>query len=118
MLKILAACFGLLLLCPMLASAQADPFSGIFQNDEMTLSLSKAPDGYSGTIQMGDNSFPAKATVVNKRLNGKFTSEGKSFTFTAEFTGETLNFKTGKTGYSLTKNNAPSGVNVPDIADN
>ncbi len=79
------------------ATSAAVSYSGIFKDDRVTLEL--APPGgakknYTGTIHLGDQSFPVTASIENGMLRGTFESQGDHFSFAAAMDGPTLTFTT------------------------
>jgi hypothetical protein len=85
------------------APGGAPSYSGTFSNDKFTLQLQQQPDGsYSGTIQLGTSSFPARASMTATGLNGVFQSGGNNFGFQAQLqnNGDML-FVTSGTTYVL-----------------
>jgi hypothetical protein len=97
-------CAGLLWVT---AGSQAADFSGTFTNEDLSVSLSRTPDGYKGQIQSGGQRFAATAREVDGRLQGTFVSEGNSFEFNATLQDDILTFSTGDATYALRKVKAP-----------
>src|SRR5437879_11478821 len=64
------------------ASAQRDPFVGVFQGDKITLELTGAGGKYSGTLTVQGTSLPASAVAAGNSANGSFEAGGRSYPFT------------------------------------
>ena len=78
-------------------------FAGKFSNDKLTLELSPSAGGYVGTITLGDDKFPAKASVSGEHLTGSFVASGDEFAFTATFTDGRLILVSGGKTHSLAR---------------
>jgi hypothetical protein len=88
------------------------PYAGHFANDKVTVDLSPSGAGYAGTISMGDNRFPATATVTGPGLAGTFSASGAQFDFTATLSGDQLLLHTGTKTYTLSR--TPAGARPID----
>ena len=79
------------------------PLAGEYAGDKLRLTLSPASDGrsFTGTVTLGDKTFPLTARIDAGAVNGTFTSGGQAFEFTAVQAGDVLTFKTGRTTYTL-----------------
>ncbi|HET6246109.1 MAG TPA: hypothetical protein VFE47_00275 [Tepidisphaeraceae bacterium] len=84
-------------------AASAPAFSGSFSDNQLTLTLSESPAGYSGVIVKGDNRFPVTASVKGQTLNGTFQASGAAFPFTASFADGRLVLATGGKTHTLVK---------------
>lgn len=90
-----------LLLSPTFLLAQADPFAGVFTDEQITLELKPTDDGHRGEIRMGERRFPASARRDGERLSGSFESEGNQFAFTVSRQGANVVFETGSRRFNL-----------------
>jgi len=81
----------------------ADPFAGVYQNDQMKLELIRSGPDYTGVIAFGPDSLPVKAKPLGGKLTGTFQSGGQSYTFQASRTGTQLSFVTDGTTHTLEK---------------
>src|SRR5207253_1369263 len=61
----------------------------------------EAGDRYSGTIHLGEKSFPLTATATDGGLSGTFESGGRKYSFEARLADGQMTFRTGKTKYVL-----------------
>src|SRR5580704_10932460 len=62
----LVAMFFTTLAIPALSwGADASAFAGMFSNGTLTVTLSSGADGLSGSIKLGQQEYPATATVQN-----------------------------------------------------
>src|SRR5262249_42758618 len=83
-------------------------FVGSFKDEHISVELSKAKsDGlssaYTGTIRMGEQTFPVEGKTEAGMLKGTFESQGDKFDFEATPDGVMLFFVTGGTTYHLQK---------------
>ena len=85
----------------------ASPFVGTFTSEPLTLTLEGNGGSYQGRLLFGQDTFPVTAQDAEGALTGTFESGGKTFNFTASFTGDpddnTLTFVTEGTSYVLQK---------------
>ena len=85
----------------------ASPFVGTFTSEPLTLTLEGDGGNYQGSLLFGQDTFPVTAQDAEGALTGTFESGGKTFNFTASFTGDpdenTLTFVTEGTSYVLQK---------------
>lgn len=120
-LLVLARSLVALIVCalaaPALATQAQNPlaggagkFAGTFRNDQLTIELRASGARYTGTIRMGDQSFPVTATEQDGVLEGAFQSGGQSFAFRATLNGAALTFTTDGTTYTLQKSGAGSSA--------
>ena len=83
------------------------PFVGTFTSEPLTLTLEGDGGSYQGRLLFGQDTFPVTAQDAEGALTGTFESGGKTFDFTASFTGDpddnTLTFVTEGTSYVLQK---------------
>ena len=91
---------------PLAGGAAAGKFTGTFRNDQLTIELRASGPRYTGTIRMGDQSFPVTATEQGGVLEGAFQSGGQSFAFRATLNGAALTFTTDGSTYTLQKEGA------------
>ena len=89
--------------------ADAD-YSGEYTNPEITLSLTEAADGYTGTLRLGEREFPVRAKHAASGLAGQFQSDDHWFDFTATLAGAKLTLSTGGKTHTLQKQ-TPAPVN-------
>jgi hypothetical protein len=78
-------------------------YSGTFKDAEITVTLSGQEGRYTGTIQMGEKTFPLSARKVGDALRGTFESEGHKFDVEMNLKGNTLVLVTEETTYKLEK---------------
>lgn len=81
----------------------APVLAGKYSNDKVTVDLSGSAGGYVGTISMGPNEFPAKATASGRNLTGTFTASGEQYAFTATLSDNQLTLVSGGKSYVLTR---------------
>ena len=92
-----------------------DKFSGTFKNDKITVDLAPSgrPMGYTGTIKMGTNGFPAVAQAgPDGKLVGSFASGVNKFDFTATVDGSTMQLTSGQSSFTLQKNAPPNPLDA------
>jgi hypothetical protein len=78
-------------------------FTGEFANEELTITLKPAGDGYTGEFKMSGRAFPLAAKAAENVLAGKFKSGEESFDFNASLEENILTIKTGETVYKLSR---------------
>ena len=81
------------------ASQSAVPFVGTFSDGKLTVDLSAANGGYSGTITLGDQKYPATAQLQGQTLQGTFDAGSNHFPFTATMDGDGLILVSSDTTY-------------------
>ncbi len=83
-----------------------------FSGEGLTLVITRAGDSITGTIKLGDQTFPTTGTVAaDGSLAGSFQSNGNPFNWTATKNGAELRFKTGDTEYKLASKSAYAADN-------
>jgi len=88
----------------------ADPFSGAYANEQMTIELTRADDGYTGQIRLSGQLLPVQARAAGGRLEGTFRVENQTYTFTATRAGSQLTLTTDGTTHVLEKRGAAAGA--------
>lgn len=91
--------------------APAGTFAGTFKNDQLTVEIAAAGGAFAGTIKMGDQQLPVKATEAAGKLDGTFEAGGNPFKFTATLEGDTLVFTTDGTTHKLARQGAAKPKN-------
>jgi hypothetical protein len=89
-----------------IASRQAladDPFAGSFTGAKISIDIVAAPNGYTGTIHYGQQSYPIKAEANGNSLSGTFSSGSSDFPFSATISGDNLSLTTAGTTYQLSR---------------
>ncbi|MBM3880933.1 MAG: hypothetical protein FJ387_14640 [Verrucomicrobia bacterium] len=76
-------------------------FAGTFKGDELTITLQAGGSGYTGSIRLGDQTFPLTATERDGKLEGTFQAGDDRFAFTGTMEGDTLRLSTEGTAYTL-----------------
>jgi hypothetical protein len=80
------------------------PFAGEYHGDKLSAVFTADGQGqFKGTIQMGEQKFPATAKVDSGKLVGTFTVQGSSFDFTAVLDNGTMTLSSGGTDYTMKK---------------
>jgi hypothetical protein len=87
-------------------AAGGDPFVGAFAGSEISLELSPAKGGYSGTLTFQGQPYPVKADAKGGQLSGTFAASGQNYPFEASVQGNQLNLATAGTTYSLARQGA------------
>jgi hypothetical protein len=86
----------------------AEPPSGSYVGDRLSVDLSSGAGRYTGTIHLGAADFPMKATAdAGGQLTGTFASDGKSYNFTASLQGDVLTLVSDGATYTM-KRQAPT----------
>jgi hypothetical protein len=80
---------------------QIDPWPGLFQSEEMQVTIQAAGVGYSGSIVLDGESYPLTARADGNRLTGTFQARGRVFRFTAELDGNALRLVSDGQEYNL-----------------
>ena len=88
---------------PLSPDAPADAFAGQFSDGKLTIDLSTAADGYSGTITLGAKKYPVTAHHNGKRIEGTFDTGGNKFPISATVSGDTMMLTSGQKTYTLKK---------------
>jgi hypothetical protein len=85
-----------------LPAIAADPqIAGKYTDGNLAIQLTPIADGYTGTITLHGQQFPATAHAQGQGLVGTFTSGTGSFPFTATLDAGTLTLSTGSRTYQL-----------------
>lgn len=84
-----------------LAAAFGGLFAGTFTDGKLTAQWIDSQAGYSGTISLGQQQFPATAAADGPALSGTFQAGANSFPFRGKLDGDTLTFQTGGATYTL-----------------
>jgi hypothetical protein len=99
------ACVALCVVC--IAAEPDHPYTGLFKNQQISMSLTSQGDGYLGQIDQGLNTYRLSGQPKDGKLVGSFlNSDGNSFPFTATLSGDRLNLTTGSTSYELIRDRA------------
>jgi hypothetical protein len=93
-------------------SARADDaaFIGTFNNDDLSITLKAAGNGYEGTITKGSDKFPVRAISNDTNLQGTFNAGGTDYQFNGTLKDNHLTLSTGGKTYELTKAGAASSA--------
>jgi hypothetical protein len=111
--------FLALLMAAFAAAAQnplarpADPYSGAYANDQMTIELSRSAEGYTGQIRLSGQQLPVRARVAGEQLEGTFRVENQTYTFTATRAGSRLTLTTDGTTHVLERQGAAAAGGGP-----
>ena len=96
---------------PPAAGATPDRFGGTFTSTDITLSLAKKGEGYTGTIKYRGTEYPATARVAGESLAGSFKVGAQSYDMAIASTGDGkyVNLSTAGTTYMLARSAATDG---------
>lgn len=83
--------------------AMRDPYTGVFSNDQLALTLRGRHDAYDGIIAFGGSTFVVTAQAAPEGIQGQFTSEGYPYAFHALLKEDVLRFYTGDATYYLSR---------------
>jgi hypothetical protein len=83
--------------------ALGGPFVGKFSDGKLTADLADAQGGYSGTISLGEQNFPATAAENGQGIAGTFVAGENRFAFKGTLDGDVLTLVTGSKAYTLKK---------------
>lgn len=72
------------------ASSVVDPYVGTFADAQVELVLAPSGDGYAGELVIQGTSYPATASLVDGRLDGRFQAGGGTYAFEARLEGDTV----------------------------
>lgn len=103
---LLSGAFAVLAQNPLAVSS--DPFSGVFQNEQLKLDLSRKGSEYRGVILLGGQSLPVKAQANAGKLTGTFESGGQPYSFQATRAGTRLTLTTDGATHVLDKVGVPT----------
>ena len=81
----------------------ANPFAGTYTNDELTVEFLASTGAYTGTIKLGNQTFPLSATEKSGALEGAFVGGDDKFAFEAVLEGDSLTLSTEGTTYKLAR---------------
>ena len=76
-------------------------YAGLFLNDRISVELKEAGDKYTGTIRIGQKSYPLTARDTWRYLEGTFVSDNESFEFTITIADDQINLRSGDASYDL-----------------
>jgi hypothetical protein len=88
---------------PLAGAAPADPFSGNYAGDGVTVSLSGAAGAYQGGLTVQGTEYPVQARQQGSRLEGTFTAGGQVYPFSATLSGDRMTFESGGSQYTLVR---------------
>lgn len=80
--------------------------AGSYKGANLALELSGRDGRYTGTVSLGERTFPLTAEESAGQLKGTFKSGDESYPFTAKLSGDEMVFATGRTEYKLRKQRA------------
>lgn len=83
-----------------------DPFVGAFAGSEISLELTRAKGGHSGTLTFQGQAYRVKAEAQGSQLRGTFAAGGQSYAFEASLQGNQLSLATAGTTYVLARQGA------------
>ena len=96
------------------STAQTDPWLGSYSDATLSMDITGYQAGvYSGTLQLGEQSFSFEARAQHNRLAGNFHHQGSYFDFVALLSNNGLEFETGNTKYQLLKQSPLQYANTP-----
>ena len=78
-----------------------DPFVGAFSDGALTLTLDGDAGAYTGSMDLGGQSYPVQATANGNALSGTFSSSGATFTFSATLDGTVLRLESDGNIFTL-----------------
>jgi len=84
----------------------ADPLTGTFDGDGLTVTVEGGSGSYRGSLALGGRSFPFEATGSGGRLDGNFSSDGQQFAFSATLNGDALTVQSGGATYRTLRTSA------------
>lgn len=93
--------------------AAPDRFSGVYQNNKLKVELNRGGgDGYTGTFSFEGKSMPATGRAHGDALEGSFTLDDKTFSFTAIRTPSGLRLTSDGATYELKSEATPQAVSA------
>lgn len=92
---------GVLFLCTWVRADGQAKYAGLFLNDRVSVELREVGDKYTGTIRMGEKSYPLTARDTWRYLEGTFVSDNETFEFTITIAGDQINLRSGGASYDL-----------------
>ncbi len=79
---------------PLSPLATIDPFVGVFDGDDLAVTIRKGEGGYAGEVVKAGQSFAFKGTRSGDTLSGAFEFDGQTFQFSITIRGEEVIFNT------------------------
>jgi hypothetical protein len=87
-----------------------DPYAGTFADAQVSLTLGKSADGYSGTLRVAGGGLPVAAKVTGDHLTGSFVSGGTTYLFEARVSGAVMTLLSDGRTYALQRQGQPGGM--------
>ncbi|GAB4461043.1 MAG: hypothetical protein OHK0029_25780 [Armatimonadaceae bacterium] len=102
-----------------LSANAADPFEGTFSNSQLTLTLKKQGNGYTGTAVLDGQQLRVRAEKVNDTtIEGTYDFEGTAYPFRAEVRGDTMTLRADGETISLSRRGSSAGADTKAPAAN
>lgn len=79
---------------PLSPLATIDPFVGVFDGDDLIVTVRRGESGYAGEVVKAGHSFTFKGTRSGDTLSGAFEFEGQTFQFSITIRGDEVVFNT------------------------
>jgi len=86
-----------------LAGAEASPFAGSFKGRQLSAEFDVNGDKVTGSIKLGNRTFPATGSIADGKLTGAFDADGAKFQFVAALEGQTMTLDSEGNKYTLQK---------------
>jgi hypothetical protein len=83
------------------ASRGGDPYVGTFSSGEITVTLSRSQQGYTGSATRQGQQFPLVAQVAGDHLDGLYQVDGQSLPFQAVVKGDAMLLATNEGSFQL-----------------
>lgn len=80
-------------------SAGAELLVGTFEGQGLTVTVRRVVSSYSGSLSLGDRSYPYAARATERGMAGTFHADGNEYTFEADLEGNVLTVRTGGATY-------------------
>lgn len=76
-------------------------FAGKYTDGKLTIDLAESGGGYTGSITLSGQQYPASGQASGPSLSGTFIASGTTLPFSATRNGDTVTLTSGKTTYTL-----------------
>lgn len=96
---------------PLSPLATIDPFVGVFDGDDLSVTIRRGENVYVGEVVKAGHSFAFKGTRSGDTLSGAFEFEGQTFQFSITVRGDEIIFNTPQ---KLTRRKGGVPVATPD----
>lgn len=98
---------------PLPVAAPTPPAAGVWNDGQLTLSLTPAGEELQGELKLGDQKYPTTASGTGATVYGTFVANGDKFMYSAKVSGDTMEFQSDGQTYRLKRQSAPEAPPAP-----